>query len=111
MNLTYRIVIYGHSLFLAAIEANLTRQTELEVIRFQPHLPTVADRIIDLQPDIIIVQHGSDYGHLAQILLPQGLLFVALDEMNQQAIVLSGQPVPLVGLADLNQLVKQIKPV
>ena len=53
------VVICGQSIFLLAIEAGLAALPEVDVARFNPHVPAVADRIATREPDVVVVERDN----------------------------------------------------
>lgn len=101
-----RIVICGQSIFIMAIEAGLAQLTELEVVRLNPHLPAVLERISTLQPDLVLIEHYQGYGDLALDILNRGLPLVILNGQKEQGILLTGRAV---SASDLTELVSPQK--
>ena len=105
MNSTHRVVIYGQSIFLMAIEVGLANQPELEVIRLHCCPPEVTERIIALNPHLVVVEQNNGYNELILTLLRRGLALVELNEKGQ-GILLSQRSVPISGPADLIHLIE-----
>ena len=105
MNPTLRVVIYGQSIFLMAIEVGLTNQPELEVIRLHGCPSETIENIIALNPHLVVVEQNNNYNELILTLLRGGLTLVELNEKGQ-GILLSQRSVPISGPADLIHLIE-----
>lgn len=90
---TSRVIICGQSIFLMAIEAGLAKLAEVEVVRLNPHLPAVFERISTLQPDLVVIEHNQGHGDLALDLLSRGLSLVVLNPQQEDAMLLTGRTV------------------
>ncbi len=108
MNSRYRVAICGESIFLLAIEASLADVPGIDVVRFDPHLPAVADRIIALEPDIIVTERDQGHGDLALTLLSRGLPLLELDSEQAQAMLLTGARVATAEMNNLVQVIEQV---
>jgi hypothetical protein len=105
MNSTHRVVIYGQSIFLMAIEVGLANQPELEVIRLHGCPSEAIESIIALNPHLVVVEQGNSDNELILTLLRLGLALVELNEKGQGTI-LTRRNVPVSGPADLVRLIE-----
>ena len=105
MNPTLRVVIYGQSIFLMAIEASLANRPELEVIRLDCCLPEATERIMALTPNLVVIEQNNSDNELILTLLREGLTLVELNEKGQ-GVLLSRRDVPISGPADLTRLIE-----
>ena len=105
MTPTLRVVIYGQSIFLMAIEVGLANQPELEVIRLHGCPPEAAENIVALNPHLVVVEQNNSDTELILNLLRGGLTLVELNEKGQ-GMLLSRRNVPISGPADLTRLIE-----
>jgi len=108
MNPVQRVVLCGTSVFLMAIEVRMARQPGMEVVRIDPHLPGAKARVLDLSPDVIIMERSDNHAELAQALLNEGLPLVEMDGSRSAATVLSGRQVRVSEMEDLVRVIEQI---
>ena len=104
---SWRIVICGVSLFAMAIETSLTRLLD-SVTRLDPHVPEAAERIVRLNPDVVLIERNEGQGDLALALLGMGIPLIELDVERKQAVALTGRLLPAIGVADLTQMIAQL---
>lgn len=102
MPTTSRIAICGQSLFVLTVEASLATLPDVEVIRFHPHLPSLLDRILALQPDIVVIENNQSRSDLALALLSMDLPLFVLNSEQMQGTLVTGQPFPI---SDLTKLI------
>jgi hypothetical protein len=110
VRIAYRIVLCGQSIFLHTIEAALTENPAIEVLRLHPNLPSIVERIVAWQPDIVLVERKPKHSELVLALLGLGLPLVELDIGKKQAVALTGRQVAVVGVSDLLQVIEQVAP-
>ncbi len=108
MNSHHRIVICGESIFLMAIEASLVDVPGIDVVRLDPHLPAVADRIVALEPDVVVIERDQGHGDLALALLSQGLTLLELDSQQGQATLLTGARVMAAEVDSLMRVLEHV---
>ncbi len=108
MNSHHRIVICGESIFLMAIEASLVDVPGIDVVRLDPHFPAVADRIVALEPDVVVIERDQGHGDLALALLNQGLPLLELDSQHNQATLLTGARVVAAEVDSLIQVLEHV---
>lgn len=106
MNSTHRVVVYGQSIFLMAIEVGLANQPELEVIRLHGCPPAAIESILALNPHLVVVEQNDSNNKLILTLLRLGLALVELNEKGQ-GLLLSRRDVPVAGPADLVRLINK----
>jgi len=106
-NNTQRIIICGESIFLSAIASGLTALPGLEIIHFHPHLPSIVERMADLEPVMIVVEQNDAYSDLILILLSQDLPLVELNIRAGQGTLLTGRKFPVSSAEDMVRLLEQ----
>ena len=96
-----RIVIYGASLLLAAIEAGLKEWPNLSVVRIDPHLPLADAQVQALQPHIVIVDGCCE----CTVVCPTTILRVDRNA-NNQAAILNNQIFPIGHIEELADVIQ-----
>lgn len=97
-----RIVICGQSLFVQAVEAGLAALAGVEVTRFHTYLPALIERILALQPDMVVIENNHIRSDLALDLVNSGLPLFVLNNEQGQGLLITGQQF---SVADLTELV------
>ncbi len=102
-----RVLLYGSSLFLLSIEANLQENPRLELVRVKA---TTADLLAQLRnpdPAVIVFDRGATPAEaLLPLLIKQpALVLIGLDPASTQAVVLSGRSSAVTSARDLSLLV------
>ena len=97
-----RVIIYGQSVFVMAIEATLAEIPAIEVIRLNIYMPDLLKRILTWQPDIVVLEHNQGRGDLALGLLGHNLNLIILNAQQDRGLWLTGEPV---SMSDLPQLI------
>ncbi len=102
------VALYGNSLVISSIGANLQGRAELQVCSVDVTLPDAASRLSTLQPDVIIFDLAMAQLEFAIALwkAQPHLLLIGVDLTTGQALVLSGQPARLLTMADLLQVIE-----
>jgi len=108
MGKVQQIVVCGQSIFILAIEAGLVALPEVNVVRFNSHLPAVADRIAALEPDAVITDVDEGNRDLALALLERGLPLIEVDETQGVLSVLKRHRLPVQSVEGLAQAIEQI---
>lgn len=105
MNSIHRVVIYGHSIFLMAIEVGLVNQPGLEVVRLSGCPLEAIESIVALNPHLVVVEQTNGYNELIVSLLRRGLALVELNEKGQGTL-LTRRNVPVSSPTDLVRLIE-----
>lgn len=117
-----RLVLYGNSVFLAGIKAQLESYTAhdlyaphesfatLELITMDAGCPELMDWICNYNPCAVLFDLSEEHPGFAVTLLRKrpGLLLIGVDASCDQLLVLSNHPVQAHSIADLVQVI-QIK--
>jgi hypothetical protein len=103
------LVLYGNSVFLAGIKAELERNTVLELIVLEVGHPGVADLIRRCKPRAVLFDLSEGQPDFSVTLLHEqpGLLLIGVDPSSNDLLVLSSQPVQAHSLADLFNVIFQ----
>ena len=104
----HQVAICGQSVFVLAIEAGLAALPDVNVVRFNPHLPAVVDRIAALEPDVVIIESDEGNRSLVLALLERGLPLIELDETQGVLSVLKRHRLPVQGVEDLVRVIEQV---
>ncbi len=102
-----RLVLYGNSVFLAGIKAQLEHSAAFELITMEAMLTDVAERIHACRPQAMLFDLAMGYPDFAVALLHDqpGLLLIGVDPNSNELLVLSGQQEQALSTADLIQVV------
>ncbi len=104
----YRIVICGQSFSTAAIEASLVAMPEVEVVRLDPRFPALLERILALQPDMVVIESNNAHDNLTRSLLSQDLPLIELNAQSDQGTLFTRHQVSLKDTQDVARLIEQI---
>lgn len=103
------LVLYGNSMFLAGIRAELERLTSLRIITMATGGPDAAARIASLDPHVVLFDLSADQPGFAVSLLRRqpGLLLIGVDPSTDKLMVLSCQPAEALSVPDLVEVINQ----
>ena len=93
---------------MLAIESGLSKMAEGEVVRINPCLPNILERIRLLAPHVVILEQNGKYKELALEIQSQGIPVVALDEAQSSIKVLAGEHPQNAGISELSNLIEKI---
>lgn len=105
-----RTILYGHSLILEGVRAELAGDPNLDVIMLDQPLQGPLEELRLLNPAVIIFDSSaiqSDF--LLALLLRPGLLLIGIDPETHQAQVWSGRQVAAVSAGDLIGIIQENK--
>lgn len=107
MNKQQLVVLLGDSLLLDSVEASLTHQDMLSVLRLRTAAPEVTERMDTLRPELIIFDlNAPNFRSLMPFLRMQpSVPLLGLDINTQQAIGLSAQTHTVVGADELQHVI------
>jgi hypothetical protein len=93
----------GNSLVLASIGARLRRGARSETVIIDPALPDAAEKLSELQPDVVLLDVGTAQFDLVVALwkTPPELLLAGVDLGADRLLILSGQPARALTAVDL----------
>lgn len=102
-----RLILYGNSVFLAGIKAQLEHITALELITLEAASTGVADKVRAYRPQAILFDLAMGYPDFAVPLLHDqpGLLLIGVDPNSNELLVLSGQQKRVSAVADLLKVI------
>jgi hypothetical protein len=100
-----RVVLYGQSVILGAVQASLLHHPQLEVVSVAP--PATGQELAGLAPDVMFFDAGAGCPAPAFSLLHDrpDLLLIGLDASSAEMMVLSSYPVQALSTADLVQVI------
>jgi hypothetical protein len=102
--------LYGNSVFLAGIKAELERDRELglELLSMEAGCPDVMHLLRGRKPCAVLFDVGMDQpGFVISMLREQpGLLLIGVDPSSDELLVLSNQPAQALNLSDLIELLR-----
>lgn len=88
------VALYGNSLVLAGIGAQLERRTGLQPLTIDAALPGAIERLSALRPDVVLLDLGTTQPDPVMALWkarPE-LLLIGVDLDADRMLILSGQP-------------------
>ena len=104
-----RLILYGNSMFLAGIKAELEQRTSFELITVEAKYPDAAALIDTCNPRVVLFDLAAEQPSFAFSLLRErpGLLLIGVDPCSDQLLLLSSQPVKASGMSDLVKVIKK----
>ena len=107
MQESQRVVVYGSSLHMAGIAANLQVESGVQVVSLDPCFPTVGQSLLELNPTAIVFDltetvPGKDVALLRK---RTGLLLIGVDPSGDEVLVLSSRPTQALSVADLVRVI------
>ena len=88
-----RVVVCGASLFLSAVADSLRPLSEVQVFRLSLRFPATLAYVVNMAPDVVIIDQEDDDGGLVRALLNHGLPLVEVDATESTIMILSGHQV------------------
>ena len=106
------LFLYGNSVFLAGIQAELEREASLELITADSGRPDAISLIRARRPRVALYDLGLAQPHFAiPLLLEQpGLMLMSVDASRDELLILCSYPVQALSVPDLMQLVLEEAP-
>jgi hypothetical protein len=103
------LVLYGNSVFLAGIKAELERRITLELITIEIGRPDVTELIRARKPCAVIFDMGTGPLDCVISLLrgQAGLLLIGVDPSSNEMLVLSGRLAQALSITDLVEIIHQ----
>jgi hypothetical protein len=102
-----RVIVYGSSLNMAGIAASIKAEAGLEVVSVDPLSPDARLRLTEIAPAAIAFDLINPSPGLEITLLRNqpDLLLIGVDSTNNELLVLSGQSVNALSMADLIDII------
>lgn len=106
------LVLYGNSVFLAGIKAELERGSTLELIMMEAGSPDAMSLTRARRPRAVLYDLNLAQPHFAiPLLLEQpGLMLIGVDASSDELLVLCGYPVQALSVPDLVRLILEQAP-
>ena len=107
MDSQYKVLFYGNSLVLAGVQATFKGYPGFETIAVEQ--PTSQTELLVLNPTVIVFDMGTMDSEflLAQMQEWPGLLLIGVDPETHE-LLLSGQAVCSISLAQITQIVRDL---
>lgn len=106
------ILVCGHSLFLLAVEAALATIQGVAVIRYPFHFTLSVERIMALNPVVVVMEWGAETNSaLFLTLLQQRIPLLLVDAASPHAYLLRSHEIPLTSPLDLAGLLATVNGV
>jgi len=107
-----RTILYGNSLILEGVRAELAGDSNLDVIMLDQPLQEPLEELRLLKPAVIIFDPSAIQSDFPLAMLQQpGLLLIGIDPETQHALVWSGRQVRAVVAADLITIIQEMEPI
>jgi len=110
------VVLYGNSLFVTGMETSLRGERGLDVVRIDATLPSAAQCLDALRPDVVIFDltapnSPSSNLHSPSSILQEypGLPLIGLDPNSDTVVVFSSQQHTVLTTNDLAQVIQRIR--
>jgi hypothetical protein len=102
------LVLYGNSVFLAGIKADLERHPGTELVAVDAGSTDVMERVRHLKPFALLFDLAEGQPDYVIALLQEqpNLLLIGVDPSSDDLLVLSNQPVPAFNLSELIELTR-----
>lgn len=109
MGVGSHVVLYGNSMFLAGIRAELERLTPLKLITVAADYPDAAALVASCNPLVVLFDLTADHPEFAVSLLHKhpNLLLIGVDPSSDELLVLSCHPAVALSMSDLVELINQ----
>ncbi len=104
-----RVVVCGASLFIDAVAESLHPLPEVHVYQIIHRFPTSIAYIVDMAPDVVIIDRADDNAGLIRALLKHDLPLIEVDAHENAVTLLSGRRVPISETGDLVRLINENK--
>lgn len=103
------LVLYGNSVFLAGIKAELERDPDLglELLTVEAGCPDVAGMLRQRKPCAVLFDLGMDQPSFVIPILRElpGMLMIGVDPSSDEMLALTSHPVQALAVRDLVQLI------
>jgi hypothetical protein len=106
------LILYGNSVFLAGIKAELEHQVALELITIETGSPDVANLIRDNNPRAVLFDLSAEQPGFAITVLRErpGLLLIGVDPSSDELLILSSYPQQALSMSDLVEVIRRQDP-
>ena len=109
MDANSRVILYGNSMFLAGIKAELEQRTSLELITVEARYHDAAVLIDSCDPCVVLFDLATQHPAFALALLRErpGLLLIGVDPSHDELLLFSSQPVEALSISDLVEVINK----
>lgn len=109
MGAPLRLILYGNSIFLAGIKAELLETSQLEVITMEPSRQDALGLILALKPCAVVFDLSAAQPDfiLAMLRMYPDTLFIGIDPSSDEVLKLSGQRTKIHTGKELVEMVKE----
>ena len=109
MSSSLRLVLYGNSIFLAGIKAEILDTSHLEVIAMEPSRQDALGLILALRPCAVVFDLSASQPDffLAMLRMYPDTLFIGIDPSSDEVLRLSGQRTKIHTGKELVEMVKK----
>lgn len=103
------LILYGNSVFLAGIQAQLERYAGFELVTVEPRRPEVSELLRARRPYAVLFDLAMRPTDFPAFLLREqpGLMLIGLNASSNEMVVLSSHPVQALSVADLIEVLNQ----
>lgn len=103
------VVLYGDSVFLAGIQAELERYAGFELVMVEPGCPDVSELLCARKPSAVLFDLAMRPPDFPIFLLREqpGLMLIGLYASSNEMVVLSSHPAQALSIADLINVLSQ----
>jgi hypothetical protein len=107
-----RVVLYGNSVLLAGIKAELQSRGLLDLVTIEPGCADPAAQISARNPDAVIFDLGAGQPDFVVALMGKhpGLLLIGLHPGHDELLILSGREAPAVSATDVMRVILEEHP-
>ena len=109
------VVLVGDSLLMAGVEASLRGRPGLDVMRMAAPLSNAAQRLSELQPDVLIFDLTAPSSLFSNSRFPANILqehpgisLIGLDPNSNKILVISGRERTVLAVDDLAQVIQAL---
>ncbi len=102
------VALFGDSLLMDAIEANLATRPDLGVVRVRTAIHNFEQRLFSLSPDLVIFDLDTPHSEFVIPFLRQrpGLSLIGLDATTSRVLALSSQQFSALTMDDLAAVIQ-----
>ncbi len=103
------LVLYGNSVFLAGIKADLESRVSLKLITVEAGSADASEQIRAHKPDVLLFDIATGQPEFTVSLLRDrpGMLVICLDPSSNEMLVLSARPQQALSLSDLVKVISE----
>ncbi len=113
MSCVQRVLLCGHSLFIAGLQASLEVMPGVELQRVEAQTDRLQERLSVWKPDVLVLELDALQNYLPLSMLKDypRLILVGLDTESDRLLVLTGQSARPLTIGELLQVIQQSNPL